>query len=78
MYVKRYKTMYMHTIDGRPAAFSPGGKYLYHCSNRTQVMLVPTLRRLRREQAISRENSMLARAGASTYGYTLVAVPLDV
>lgn len=48
-YVKRFKTLYMHTLDGQPASFD-GKDYIYFASRRAPAMLVPSLRQIRREQ----------------------------
>jgi len=48
------RTMYMHTLDGQPARFDArDGGFLYFCGGTATVVLVPTLRRLRREQQMA-------------------------
>lgn len=85
-YVRRFKTMYQHTLDGSPAAFDEHPDYVHFVGGRNKVRLVPTLRQLRREQqrAIAECWKEVARgneaqrdwARRSRYGYVLVEVPL--
>lgn len=79
-YVKRFKTMYMHTIDGKPATFD-GKDYIYFVGGRNKAMLVPTLAQLRREQLLDidakvRDGGPFTAVRREAYSYVLVEVPL--
>jgi hypothetical protein len=78
--VKRFKTMCMHTIDGKPASFD-GKDYIWLANGRSQVTLVPSLRELRRQQRLdmqgkTRESGTFTAVSREAYGYVLVAVPV--
>lgn len=79
-YVKRFVTMYMHTLDGKPAllcrGFAKGEEYIAFAGGTTPVMLVPTLPQIRREQGLAERNEA-NRQDATRYGYVRVDVPLD-
>jgi hypothetical protein len=76
-YVKRFKTMYLHTIDGEPASFDPQDDYIFFVGSRHKAMLVGTLRQIRREQKKALAAIKLARAfNGVHYGYVKVEVPL--
>jgi hypothetical protein len=76
------RTMYMHTIDGKPASYDePWGRpYLYFAggrSRRSRAKLVPTLTQLRHEQ-IAAAQVRIAEGltdDRARYGYVLVEVP---
>lgn len=65
------RTFYMHTLDGLPAAFFDGRSV---CFTHKRVLLVPSLRQIRREQATSKRNDD-ARSGPFIYGYATVRLP---
>ena len=75
------RTMYMHTLDGKPASYDTRfGSYLYFVSGRNRVKLVPTLKQIRDEQfqaqtAASAYPSTDEWSDPSRYGYVLVEVP---
>ena len=72
------RTMYMHTMDGRPASFDEQGGWLYFVDScaRSNATLVPTLRQVRREQRIARENTFdIPRK--PRYDYVRVAIPIE-
>ncbi len=68
------RTMYMHTLDGKPAAFTwlrerREGKvvhvpYIHFAGGRHPAVLVPSLRRLRYEQRITQRACASAVIGS--------------
>lgn len=82
-YVKRFKTMYMHTLDGQPATFDQQYQSIFMANGRSKAMLVPSLRHIQREQQadirqmVKEGRSMQDRQRAlERYSYVLVEVPL--
>jgi hypothetical protein len=69
------KTMYMHTLDGKPAAFNSTENYVYFCSGREPVVLVESLKQIRRAQKLDRDK--WPNAAPFKYGYVLVKVPVS-
>jgi hypothetical protein len=71
------RTMYMHTLDDRPASYDDSrGPYIHFVGGRNRAKLVPTLVQLRREQrATIRERIKAGRNESFRYGYVLVEVP---
>lgn len=65
-------TKYMHTIDGRPAAFQARYNSIYFLSKHQQAApLADSLRQIRREQKIdgdNRKNIMGGDYGPGDYG----------
>lgn len=62
-------TLYMHTLDGKPAQFYD--KYGI-CFNRRLVVPVRTLRQIRREQELSMESDQVRGRHGFTYGYVTI------
>lgn len=77
------RTMYMHTLDGKPASYSGhGSPYVYFVGGRNRVKLVPSLRQIEREQRAAcveavRDPSQHEWADPKRYGYVLVEVPVN-
>ena len=80
---RKTRTMYMHTLDGKPATFAVMWReeveFLFFAGGRHRVQLVASLREIRRQQqaairAAQRDKSQWA--DAKLYGYVLVEVPL--
>lgn len=75
---KNPRTMYMHTLQGRPASYEADLRYIHFVGGRNIAKLVPTLKQLRREQQAAMEQS--AREGGAAlewahpkhYGYVMV------
>jgi len=68
------KTMYMHTIDGKPASFTDlHGGGIYFVGNRVKAKLVPSLKQIRAEQKIDQAQS--PEWANAKLGYVLVEVP---
>lgn len=83
-YVKRFKTMYLHTLDEKPASFDDSrGAYIHFAGGGRNhpIKLADSLRQIRREQrAAMRENKANGIVGVewvpSRYGYARVEIPL--
>lgn len=83
-YVKRFKTMYMHTIDGEPATFDEQFQYLHFVGGRNKAMLVKSRRQIQRDQMADIRSAILVgktveerKRALARYSYVLVEVPLD-
>lgn len=79
---RKTKTMYMHTLEGKPATFAAmcreEVKYLFFAGGRHRVQLVGSLREIRRQQAAAQETARREKsewADPKRYGYVLVEVP---
>jgi hypothetical protein len=66
----KYKTMYMHTLDGKPATFIIDG--VYFGKNGQSITLAKNLRQIRREQRIDQINFPRL---IFQHGHRLVKVP---
>jgi hypothetical protein len=63
-------SVYIHTIDGRPAVFWRGEQICYaENGNRLSALLVPSLRQIRREQAASEAWRRSQGFEPTPYGY---------
>ena len=71
---QKYKTMYMHTLDGEPAAFYPYDGLVLLPRPPQRIALADSLRQLRKEQKIDRE-IMNGKLNAPYLDYVLVKVP---
>lgn len=74
------RTMYMHTLDGKPANYSDiRGQQIGYPSSRTPIRLVATLRQVREQQAKVCTAAHFAGnaewANRHRYGYVRVEVP---
>lgn len=75
------RTMYMHTLDGKPALYTERhGKQIGFPSSRTPLVLIATLRKIREQQAaVCTEAHFAGRvewANRHRYGYVRVGVPV--
>lgn len=76
--MSKTRTMYMHTLEGKPASFSEyrGEPYIHFVGGRTRVKLATSRQQIRREQARARDAARPSHwADADLYGYVLVEVP---
>ena len=72
------KTWYMHTIDGRPAAYDGVGRAIWVAGGRHAAKLVPSLTQIRREQRDVEAwfaDHAPSSWGDHKYGYVLVRLP---
>ena len=76
----RTRTMYMHTIDGRPALYEPNRQIVFASQGRYvryHVALVPSIKQIHAEQNAT--NRWRGTQGLSIsgwdYGYVRVGVP---
>lgn len=71
---------YMHLLDSRPANFDPKGGYVYFVGGRNKVILVDSLRQIRREHRIAIQSAAKETgfthdwANPARYRYVLVYV----
>lgn len=64
------KTIYIHTIDGRPAYFSePDGQIVYVCHYDRAAKPAHSLKQIRKEQKITKENRKKWGFNDNDYGY---------
>jgi len=71
----KLKVMYMHTMNGEPAAFAHDEGMLCYWWGRKDCQLVPTLKQLRSEQRADKRNAV-GKDGSDLvrYGYIRVYV----
>lgn len=82
---KKTRSLYMHTIEGKPATWSDRSEQIVYvdngwwCRPQVKAMLRTSLRQIRRDQERTRANrkawGMDKGDTASKYGYVLVEVP---
>lgn len=66
------KTMYMHTLDGKPASWDDIGEYIHFVYGRDKARLFPNLRTIRKQQEADIRN--LGGEVLYKYGHILVEV----
>jgi hypothetical protein len=72
---KKYKTMYMHTIRGRPAEYIKGEQIVYGSSNfKIPDCLCKSLYQLRKEQILSTEWRIKKGFSSSIEDYSYVRI----
>lgn len=71
------RTLYMHTLDGKPANFecTIGFSHLYVVCGISRVKLVPSLRQIRREQRACIADNTPPKISGERLDYVLVEVP---
>lgn len=73
---QKFKTMYMHTLDGQPAMFSPlvygkAGPAILMVTGRSKATLHKSLHEIRTQQNLDAKLT----TDSPEYGYALVKVP---
>jgi hypothetical protein len=71
---QKFKTMYMHTLDGEPAAFYPKEKLILIPRPPQAVTLVSSLREIKRHRKIEAE-CLGDFQSQFKYGYAIIKVP---
>lgn len=72
--ISENRSLYMHTIDGKPAQYYPETGYI--CFTQHVTRLEPSLYRLRKQQDAVREKDAAEGNGLKfNYGYVRVRIP---
>ena len=72
----KFKTLFMHTVDGYPAAFHPLTCSVTKYFVEGLITPVPTLKQIRREQQATKRRHSDGNYDAKRYGYIRLRVPL--